>query len=161
MDSMAFLPSSRSKSVIDRNQIAFGTIDFQAHPPTLAQVFTILEQEMDPTIRSLNFRVGSLGSLRHSDLIYSGLSASKTAAAKTLETFIVSFSKANSPVSVKPTQSKRNIVDELNKTMENLNLKESSYQSDIRLEQNSDSISNYSEEDFTARYGDASYSSED
>jgi hypothetical protein len=66
---------------IDQNQITFGTIDFQPHPPTLASVFARLGQEMDLTIRSFNFRVGSLGSLRLSDSIPPGRSASKIASA--------------------------------------------------------------------------------
>jgi hypothetical protein len=116
---------------------------------------------MDLTIGSFNFRVGSVGSLRLSDPIYLGPSASKTAATITLETFVGSSSEANSPVSVKPAESKRNIIDKLDEVMENLNFKESSDQSDIRSKANSDSVSNYSEEEFTAHYGNVSYSSED
>jgi hypothetical protein len=55
-------------------------------------------------------------------------------------------------------ESKINIVDELDKIMENLDLKESS---DMASEGNSDSTSNYSQKDFTACYGDVSNSSED
>jgi hypothetical protein len=116
---------------------------------------------MDLTIGSFNFCVGSLGSLRLSDPILSGLSAGKSAAAKILETSVSSSSKVNSPASGKPAKSKRNIVNELDKIMENLNLKESLDYSDMESEGNSFSISNYSEEDFTACYGDVSYSSED
>jgi hypothetical protein len=52
---------------IDGNQITFGTVDFQQHPPTLVSVFARLDQEMDLTIGSFNFCVGSLGSLCLSD----------------------------------------------------------------------------------------------
>jgi hypothetical protein len=67
----------------------------------------------------------------------------------------------NSPVSIKCAESKRNIIKKLDKIIENLYFKESSDQSDIGSEESSDSSSNYSEGDFTARYGDVSYSSED
>jgi hypothetical protein len=55
---------------------------------------------------------------------------------------------------------KRNIIDKIDEIMENLNLKELSDYSELESEQNSDSINNYSEEDFTACYGDVSYNSE-
>jgi hypothetical protein len=67
MKSAAFSPSSKNNSKIDGNQIAFGTVDFQPHPPTLAPVFASLDQEMDLTIGSFNFRIGSLGFVRLSD----------------------------------------------------------------------------------------------
>jgi hypothetical protein len=117
---------------------------------------------MDLTIGSLNLCIGSLGSLCLSDPIYLGPSASKTVAATTLKTSVGSSSEANSSVNIKPTESKRNIIYELDKIMENLVFKESSDQSDVGIsEENSHSVSNYSEEDFTARYGDVCYSSED
>jgi hypothetical protein len=75
MNSTAFLLSSKSNSKIDGNQITFGAVDFLPHPQTLAPVFANLDQEMDLTIRSFNFRVGSLGSVRLSDPIKSGPSA--------------------------------------------------------------------------------------
>jgi hypothetical protein len=60
---------------------------------------------MDLAIGSLNFHIGSLGSLHLSDPIYSGPSAGKTAAATTLETIGGSSSEENMPVSVKPVES--------------------------------------------------------
>jgi hypothetical protein len=57
-------------------------------------------------------------------------------------------------------EGKRSIVEKLNEIMENLDLKESSDYSDMASEGNPDSISNYSKEDFIARYGDVSYGSE-
>jgi hypothetical protein len=45
--------------------------------------------------------------------------------------------------------------------MENLDLKEASDYSDMESDGNSYNISNYLEEDFTACYGNVSYSSED
>jgi hypothetical protein len=116
MNSMAFLLSSKSNSKIDRNQIAFVAVDFQPHPPTLALIFANLDQEVDPTIRSFNFHVGSLGSVRLSDPINSGLSAGKAAVVAALETLVGSSSKINSlSVSLKPT--KRSIVEELKNLM--------------------------------------------
>jgi hypothetical protein len=116
---------------------------------------------MDLKIGSFNFHVGSLGSLRLSDPIPSGPSAGKTTAAAISETSVGSSSEVNSPANIKLAESKRNIIDKLEKIMENLDLKESSNYSDMESEGNSDSISNYSKEDFTACYGDISYSSED
>jgi hypothetical protein len=81
MNSTAFSLLSNSNSKIDENQITLGAVDFQPHPPTLAPVFGNLDQEMDLTIESLNFRVGSLGLVRLSDPINSGPSAGKTASA--------------------------------------------------------------------------------
>jgi hypothetical protein len=95
------------------------------------------------------------------DPIPSGPSAGKTAAAATSETSVGSTSEVNSLANGKPADSKRNIVDELDEIMENLNLKESSDYSDMESEGNSYSINNYSVEDFTAHYGDVSYNSKD
>jgi hypothetical protein len=79
MNSMAFSPPSKSSSKITGNQITFGAVDFQPHPPTLAPVFANLDQEMDLTIGSFNFHIGSLGFVCLSDPINLGLSAGKTA----------------------------------------------------------------------------------
>jgi hypothetical protein len=67
MNSTAFLFLANSNSKIDGNQISFGTVDFQPYPPTFTPVFASLDQEMDLTIGSLNFRIGSLGSIRLSE----------------------------------------------------------------------------------------------
>jgi hypothetical protein len=64
MNLTAFLLPANNNSKVDENRISFGTVDFQLHPATLTPVFARLDQEMDLTIRSLNFRVGSLGSIR-------------------------------------------------------------------------------------------------
>jgi hypothetical protein len=58
MNSTAFSLSTKSNSKIDGNQITFVAVDFQPHPPTLAPVFTNLDQEMDLMIGSFNFHVG-------------------------------------------------------------------------------------------------------
>jgi hypothetical protein len=59
MNLTAFLLSSKDNSKIDGNQITFGALDFQQHPTTLAPIFANLDQEIDLTIGSFNFRVGS------------------------------------------------------------------------------------------------------
>jgi hypothetical protein len=68
MTSMAFSLLANNNLKVDGNQISFGTVDFQLHPPTLTPVFASLDQEMDLMIGSLKFRIGSLGSIRLSDL---------------------------------------------------------------------------------------------
>jgi hypothetical protein len=109
MNLTAFSPSSKSNLRIDGNQITFGVVDFQLHPPTLAPVFVSLDQEPDLTIGSFNFHVGSLGSESPINL---GPSARKTAIAATRETSVGSSSEVNSLVSIKPT--KGSIIEELN-----------------------------------------------
>jgi hypothetical protein len=148
MNLTAFLPSSKNNSKIDRNQITFGVVDFQPHPPTLAPVFANLVQEMDLIIRSFNFRVGSLGSVRLSDPINSVPSAGKTAIVATSETSLGSSSEVNSLVSIKPT--KGSTVEELDEIMKNLDLEESLGYSDMGSDKNLDKSVNYLEEDFMA-----------
>jgi hypothetical protein len=155
MDLMTFLPLSRSNSIIDKSQIFFGAVDFRPHPPTLIPVFTNLDQEMDLTIVSLNFRVGSLCSRRPLDSIYSGLPATKIAAVAISETYVSSSSEVNSPVSIKPASSKEDLADPLNEILHNLDFKDTSdlhYQSDAS-EENFDGSSNFDfEEDFADLY---------
>jgi hypothetical protein len=79
----------------------------------------------------------------------------------TLGTFVGSSSKVNSPVSIKPTESKGNTIEKLDEIMENLDLKESSGYSDMASKGNSDSVNNYSGEDYIACYGNVFGSSED
>jgi hypothetical protein len=64
MNSTAFSFSANGNLKVDENQISFGIVDFQPHPPTLTPIFASLDQEMDLTIGSLNFCVSSLGSIR-------------------------------------------------------------------------------------------------
>jgi hypothetical protein len=71
-----------------------------------------------------------------------------------LETSVGSSSEANLPVNTKPAERKMNTVDPLDEIAENFDCISGS-------EENLDSISNYSEEDFTARYGSVSCGSED
>jgi hypothetical protein len=78
MNSMAFSLLANSNPKDDGNQVTYEAVDFQPHPPTLTPVFASLDQEMDLTIGSLNFLVGSLGTTRLSDPTKSGPSAEKS-----------------------------------------------------------------------------------
>jgi hypothetical protein len=146
---------SKSNSKIDENQIIFGVVDFQPHPPTLAPVFANLDQEMDLTIGSFNFSVGPLGSAHLSDPIKSGPSAGKTTMVATQEISVGSSSKVNSPVSIKPT--KGSTVEELCEIMENLDLEELSGSSTTAGKK----FANSKEKDFITSCGDVSRNSED
>jgi hypothetical protein len=126
MNSTAFSLSTNSNSKINGNQVTSEAVDFQPHPPILTPVFASLEQEMDLTIGSLNFRIGSLGTIRLSDLTKSGPSEGKTASAAMSESSVSTSSEVNSPVSVTPTENIEDTIEELNKIMENLDLGESS-----------------------------------
>jgi hypothetical protein len=108
------------------NLISFGTVDFQSHPPTLNPVFASLDLEMDLTLGSLNFHVGSLGSIRLSDLTELGPSVRKTATVAMSESSVGSSSEVNSPVSFTMTDNIEDKIKELNETMENLDLGEQS-----------------------------------
>jgi hypothetical protein len=123
---MAFSLSANNNSKVDGNQISFGTVDFQPHPPTLTLVFTSLDQEMNLTIGSLNFRVGSLGSIRLSDPSKSDPSAGKTVTMAISESSVGSSSEVNSPVSLTTMENMKDKIKELNETMENLDLGEQS-----------------------------------
>jgi hypothetical protein len=151
------LLSSNSNSKIDENQITFGAIDFQTHPPNLAPVFASLDREMDLTIGSLNFRVGSLGTTRLSDPINSGQWAGETTSAARAESSVGSSSKVNSSVSFKPTENIEDTVEELDEIMENLDLEESSGHSDKGP---NESLDNYPVKDFITRSGGVSDSNE-
>jgi hypothetical protein len=99
MNLTAFSLLANNSSEVEGNQISFGTIDFQPHPPNFTPIFESLDQEMDLTIGSLNFRVGSLGSIRLSDSVKPDLSASETKTIAMSESLVGSSSEANSPVS--------------------------------------------------------------
>jgi hypothetical protein len=138
MNSTSFSLSPNSNSKIDGNQIIFGAIDFQPHPPTLIPVFESLDQEMDLTIGSLNFRIGSLGTIHLPDPINSGLSAGKTVSTAISESLIGSSSEVNSPVSPKPMENTEDTVEELDEIMENLDLGKSSGHPDKGFDKNYD-----------------------
>jgi hypothetical protein len=122
MNSTAFLLPSNSNSKVDRNKISFGIVDFQPHPPTLTPVFASLDQEMDLTIESLNFRVGSLGLIRLSDSTKSDPLARKTATIAMPESLVGSSSEVNSPVSFATMENIGEKIEELDETMENLDI---------------------------------------
>jgi hypothetical protein len=77
MNSTAFSLLANNNWQVDEIQIPFGTIDFQPHQSSFTQVFKSMDQDMDLTIGSLNFCVGSLGSIRLSDTMKTGPSASE------------------------------------------------------------------------------------
>jgi hypothetical protein len=104
MNLMTFLLLANSNPEVDGNQISFRTIDFQPHPPNLTLLFTSLDQEMDLTIRSMNFRVRSLGLVRLSDLAKPDPSASETKTIAMSESSVDSSSVVNSPVSFATTE---------------------------------------------------------
>jgi hypothetical protein len=115
MDSAAFLLLANSSPEIDKNQIFFRTIDFQPHQPSFTPVFESMDRDMDLTIGSLNFRVGSLGSIRLSDPAKPDPSASETKTIAMEESLTGSFSEANSPVSLatkEPIEGRSAEVDE-------------------------------------------------
>jgi hypothetical protein len=122
MDSTAFLLLACSNSKVDGNQISFRTVDFQLHPPTLTPIFASLDQEMDFTIGSLNFRVRSLGSICLSDSTKSDPSASKTTTIAMSESLVGSSSEVNSPVSFATTENIEGKIEELDETLDNLDL---------------------------------------
>jgi hypothetical protein len=99
MNLTAFSLLANSSAEVDGNQISFGTIDFQPHPPNLTPVFKSLDQEMDLTIGSLNFRIGSLGTIRLSDPAKLDPLASETKTIAMSESSVGSSSEVNSPVS--------------------------------------------------------------
>jgi hypothetical protein len=138
MNSTAFSLLSNISSKIDENQITFGVVDFQPHPPTLSSVIASLDQEMNLTIGSLNFHVGSLGSVRLLDPINLGLSAGKIVSTTKSETSVGSSSEVNLSVSVKSTKNIENIVEELDEIMGNLDLGEASGYSDMDSDENFD-----------------------
>jgi hypothetical protein len=117
MNSMAFLLLANNNSQVDEIQIPFGTVDFQPHPSSFTQVFESMDQDMDLTIGSLNFRVGSLGSIRLSDPAKTGPSASEPEIVAMSESSEGSSSEVNSPVSL--VEAKEGKIAGGNKTMEN------------------------------------------
>jgi hypothetical protein len=104
MNSMAFSLLANNSPEVDGNQISFGTVDFQPHPPNFTPIFESLDQDTDLTIESLNFRVGSLGSICLSDLAKLDPSASEAKTIAMSESSVGSSSEANSPVSFATTE---------------------------------------------------------
>jgi hypothetical protein len=126
MNSTAFLLSANSNPKVNGNRVTSEAVDFQPHPPTLTTVFGSLDQEMDLTIGSLNFHVGSLGTTRLSDPTKSGPSVEKNASAAMLESSVGSSSEVDSSVSFMPTENIGDTTEELDEIKDNLNLEEPS-----------------------------------
>jgi hypothetical protein len=151
MNSTAFLLPANRNSKVDGNQISFGTVDFQPHPPTLTPIFANLDQEMDLMIGSMNFHVGSLGSIRLLDPTKLDPSAGKTATMAISKSSIDSFSKVKSPVSLQMTGSMKDKIKEFDEIMGNLNLGEAMDHSDF-----SQNFSKDTTADFTTQNGSVS-----
>jgi hypothetical protein len=79
-----------------------------------------MDEDMDLTIESLNFRVGSLGSIRLSDPTKMGPSASESKIVPMMESSEGSSSEVNSPVSVVEAEERK--IAEGDKNMENFDL---------------------------------------
>jgi hypothetical protein len=122
MNSTAFSLLANISSEVDENQISFGTIDFQPHPSNFTPIFESMDQDMDLTIGSLNFCVGSLGSIRLSDPVKPDSSASEAKTIAMSESSVGSSSEANSPVHFTTTEIAGAKIAEVDETMENLDL---------------------------------------
>jgi hypothetical protein len=119
---MAFSLLANNNSEVDENQISFGTVDFHPHLPNFTPIFESMGQDMDFTIGSLKFCVGSLGSIRLSDPISSDPSASEVKTITLSESSVSSSSEANSPVSFVATEVAEGKITEVDKNMENFDL---------------------------------------
>jgi hypothetical protein len=119
MNSTAFSLIANNISEVDKNQISLGTIDFQPHQSNFTPIFESMDQDMDLTIGSLNFCVGSLGSIRLSDPAKPGPSASESKTIVVSESSVGSSSEVNSPVSFAATEIEERKITEVNETMEN------------------------------------------
>jgi hypothetical protein len=98
-NSTAFSLLANSNPEVDEIQIPFGTVDFQPHQSSFTQVFESMYQDIDLTIGSLNFRVGSLGSIHLSDPAKPGPSASEPKTIAMSESSEGSSSEVNSKIS--------------------------------------------------------------
>jgi hypothetical protein len=121
MNSTAFSLSANSNPQVDEIQIPFGTVDFQPHQSSFAQVFESMDQDMDLTMESLNFHVGSLGSIRLSYPTKPDMSASEPETVAMSESSEGSSSEVNSPVSLAEEEEEGKIAGG-DETMENLDL---------------------------------------
>jgi hypothetical protein len=122
MNLTAFSFLANSSSEVDENQISFGTIDFQPHLSNFTPIFESMDQDMDLTIGSLNFHVGSLGSICLSDLVSPDPSASEAKTVAMSESSVGSSSRANSPVSLATTEIAEGKITEVDENMENFDL---------------------------------------
>jgi hypothetical protein len=122
MNSTAFSLLANSSPEVDEIQIPFGTVDFIPHQSSFMQVFESMDQDMDLMIGSLNFRVGSLGSIRLSDPAKPGPSASKFKAETTSESSEGSSSEVNPSVSFMEIETEKRKLAEGDETMGNFDL---------------------------------------
>jgi hypothetical protein len=122
MNSTAFSLLANNNSKVDKNQISFGIVDFQPHQSNFTPIFESMDQDMDLTIGSLNFRVRSLGSICLSDPTKPGPSASESKTVVVSEPSVGSSNKVNSPVSFAATEIEEGKIAEVDKTMENFDL---------------------------------------
>jgi hypothetical protein len=122
MNSTAFSLLVNNNSEVDEIQITFGTVDFQPHQSNFTPIFESMDQDMDLTIGSLNFRVGSLGSIRLSDPAKPDPLASKSKIVTVSESSVGSSSEVNSPVSFASTEIEEGKIAEVDETMENFDL---------------------------------------
>jgi hypothetical protein len=113
---------ANSNPEVDENRISFGTIDFQPHQSNFTPIFESMDQDMDLTIGSLNFRVGSLGLICLSDPAKPGPSASESKTVAMSESSEGSSSKVNSPVSFTAKETAEGKIAEGDETMENFDL---------------------------------------
>jgi hypothetical protein len=120
MNLTAFSLLANNNPEVGEIQIPFGTVDFQPHQSSFTQVFKSMDQDMDLTIGSLNFRVGSLGSIRLSDPAKPGPSASEPKTLAMSESSEGSSSEVNSPVSFAETEEGK--ITGGDETMENFDL---------------------------------------
>jgi hypothetical protein len=122
MNSTTFSLLANSSSEVDENQISFRTVNFQPHPSNFTPIFESMDQDMDLTIGSLNFRVISLGSICLSDPAKPDPSASEAKTVAMSESSVGSSSEANSQVSFATTEIIEGKIAEVNKNMENFDL---------------------------------------
>jgi hypothetical protein len=120
MNSTAFSLSANNNPQVDEIQIPFGTVNFQPHQSSFTQVFECIDQDMDLTIGSLHFRVGSLGSIRLSDPMKPYSSASEPETVAISESSESSSSEVNSPISL--AEAEEGKIAGGDETMENLDL---------------------------------------
>jgi hypothetical protein len=124
MNLTAFSLLANNSLEVDENQISFETVDFQPHQSSFTPIFESMDQDMDLKIGSLNFRVGSLGSIRLLDPAKLDLSASGAKTVAMSESSVGSSSEANSPVSFATTEVAEGKNTEVDENMENFELED-------------------------------------
>jgi hypothetical protein len=122
MNLMTFLLLANSNSEVNEIQIPFGTVDFQPHQPIFTPIFESMDQDMDLTVGSLNFRVGSLGSIHLSNPVKPSSSTSESKTIAMSESSEGSSSEVNSPVSFAETKIEEGKITEGDETLENFDL---------------------------------------